>query len=126
MPGVQEPHCRPCISVNPCCTEHAIDLQSLDGADLVAGRRGGQVSAGLGRKAVHQNDAGAAVRGVTAPMGSGQPQLVAQEMDEQHARLDIARVLLAVDGNGQLHHAASRSARATARRSTRSVSTPAT
>ena len=45
----------------------------------------------LTRLAVDMHDAGAALGGVAADMGAGQPQILAQELDQQRARLDIAR-----------------------------------
>ena len=41
---------------------------------------------------VQPDDAGPAVGGVAAPVRAGQAQVVAQEMDQQQPRLDIARV----------------------------------
>ncbi len=54
--------------------------------------------AGLHRPAVQEDGAGAAVRRVAADVGAGEPQVLADEVDEQQARLDVGLVLLAVDG----------------------------
>ena len=47
--------------------------------------------AGLHRHAVDMDDAGAALRGVAADMGAGEAQVLAQELHQQRARIDIAR-----------------------------------
>src|SRR4051795_2390039 len=84
----------------------AVVLEAFDRGDLVAlgGRR--QHRARLRRLAVHQHDARPAVGGVAAPVRAGQAELVAQEVDEQQPRLDVAGVLLAVDRDGYAHDAA--------------------
>ena len=64
--------------------ELAVDLERLDRADLVALAHRRQDRAGLDRLAVHLHDAGAAVRGVAAPVRAGQPERLADEVDEQH------------------------------------------
>ena len=97
------------------------DLEPLDGPDLVAGGGRRQQRARLDGLAVHQHDTRAAVRRVAAPMRAGKTELVAQEVHEQHPRLDLAGVLLAVDRHRNLHHASPRSARSVARRSARCV-----
>ena len=56
----------------------------------------GQHGAGLDRLAVDMHDAGAALAGVAADMGAGQAQVLAQELDEEGAVLDIGRDGLAV------------------------------
>ena len=83
--------------------ELAVDLERLDGADLVALAHRRQHRARLDRLAVHQHDAGAAVGRVAAPVGAGQAERLADEVDEQQARLDVARDLLAVDGDRDVH-----------------------
>ncbi len=40
------------------------------------------------------------MRGVAADMRAGEVQLLAQEMDQQRARLDKAALALAIDGEG--------------------------
>src|SRR6202021_211913 len=66
----------------------------------------------------------AAVGRVTAPVAAGQPELVAEKVDEQQARLDVARVLGAVDGHRHpdRHGVLSVVARWAARRRARVVS----
>ena len=53
-------------------------------------------AAGLHGAAVHMNDAGAALARVAADMRAGQPQLLAQEIDEQGAVFDFGGNALAV------------------------------
>ena len=62
--------------------------------------------AGLHRHAVDMHDAGAALAGVAADMGAGEPELLAQQLDQQRAALDLDRVLLAVHRQGHLRHCA--------------------
>ena len=57
----------------------------------------GQDRAGLDGLAVDVAGAGAAVGGVTTDVRAGQPQLVAQQVDEQQSGLDLAVVAGAVD-----------------------------
>src|SRR4029079_7151069 len=102
--------------------EHPVALEALNGRDLVARSACRQHRARLHRLAVHQHDARAAVGRVAAPVRAGQVEVVADEVDEQRARLDVGAALLAVDGQGDLHQFSSRSARAVAVRSARSVS----
>ena len=83
--------------------EPAVVLERFDGADLVALAHRGERRARLHRLAVHQHHAGAAVRGVAAPVGAGQPGRIADVVDEQLARLDVARDRLAVDVDRQFH-----------------------
>ena len=54
--------------------------------------------AALHRLAVEVHRACAAVGRVAADMGAGQPQGVAQQVDEQQTRLDLDLMLLAIDG----------------------------
>ena len=83
--------------------EDAVLLEALDGADLVAAGHRGQHRAGLHRLAVQPGHAGAAVAGVAPPVGPGEPELVAQEVDQQHPALDLPRHGLPVDAHGHLH-----------------------
>jgi hypothetical protein len=83
--------------------QHAVLLQALDGAYVAAAGHRGQHRAGLHRLPVHPRDAGAAVAGVAAPVRPGQPELVAQEVHEQHPALDLAGHRLPVDGHRHLH-----------------------
>jgi hypothetical protein len=88
--------------------------EPLDGRDLGAVGLWREQHAALHRRAVQEHGAGAAVPGVAADVGSGQVEVVADEVDEQLARLDLALVALAVDRQPDrvLAHAASLTARA--------------
>ena len=59
----------------------------------------GEHRARLGALAVDVDGAGAAVARVAADVGAGQPEDVAEEVDEQEARLDVGLAGLAVDGD---------------------------
>ena len=83
--------------------EPPVDLEALDRADAAATGHRREHGAGLHRFAVDVDDAGAAVTGVAAPMGPGEPQLVPQEMHEQHPGFDLGGHRLAVDGHVHLH-----------------------
>src|SRR5215217_1750663 len=105
--------------------ERAVALHVLDGADLVAARHRGEHGAGLHGLSVEVDDAGAAVGGVTAPVGTGQAERLAQEVHEQQPRLDLPRDLAAVDGHGHLHGVTPpRAARARLRAGARAWSAP--
>ena len=71
----------------------------LDGLELAAVGLDGEHRARLGALAIDVDGARAAVAGVAADVRAGQPEVVAQEMDEEQARLDIGLVRLAVDGD---------------------------
>src|SRR3954447_4071833 len=101
--------------------ELAVGLERLDRADLVALAHRREDRAGLDRLAVHEHDAGAAVGGVTAPVGAVELGVLADVVDEQAARLDVVGDVLAVEADGDVHE----SARSVARRRARWVRTPA-
>ena len=63
--------------------------QSLDGGDVGALELPGEHRAGLHRLAVDVNDAGAALRGVAPHMGTREPQILAQELHQQGAGIDV-------------------------------------
>src|SRR5439155_11656803 len=88
--------------------------EAFDGDDLRPVGLDGEEHAALHRASVHQDRAGAAVAGVAADVGAGQVEVVANEVDEQLARLDLALIALAVDSDRDrvLAHTASRTARA--------------
>src|SRR6266704_2805920 len=62
--------------------------------------------AGFDRLAVEMHDAGAALRGVTADMGAGQLQILAQKLHQQCAGVDIGIDGIAVHDEGNLGHSA--------------------
>ena len=73
--------------------------EALDGRDLGAVGLDREQHAALHRLAVEEDRAGAAVAGVAADVRARQVEVVADEVDEQLARLDLALVALAVDGD---------------------------
>ena len=74
--------------------EHAVLLEAFHGADGMAVGHRGQHGARLDRLAVDPHHADAAVGGVATPVAAGQADVVADEVDEQQARLDLARDVL--------------------------------
>src|SRR5581483_3071903 len=77
--------------------------EPLDGLDLAAVRLDCEQHAALEQAAVDDDGARAAVAGVAADVASGEVEVVAQEVDEQLPRLDVALVHRAVDGDRDVH-----------------------
>jgi hypothetical protein len=50
--------------------------------------------------------ASAALAGIAANVRALQTQFLTEEVDEQHARLDVALILSAIDSNGDFHNSA--------------------
>src|SRR5713226_5861566 len=75
------------------CTMFAVQA---DGRDLRAVGLHRKQGAGLYRQAVHQHGASAAVCCVATDVRAGKVTCLAQELNQQHARLDLPRVGLAV------------------------------
>ena len=102
---------------------------AFDGKDVGAGRLDREHSAGFDGFAVEIDRTGAAMAGVAADVRPREIQLLAQEMDEQGARLDQCLDGLAVDRERDLDlgHGTSpvQLARARARTSARDTITPA-
>ena len=71
---------------------------AFDGEDLVAVRLHREHQAGARRQPVQEDGAGAAHAVLAAEMGAGQAELVADEVGEGDAHLDLFLVALAVDG----------------------------
>ena len=71
---------------------------ALDGEQIVAVGLHRQHQAGARRAAVDQDGAGAADAVLAAEMRAGQPELVADEIGERPADLDLFLVALAVHG----------------------------
>ncbi|MGY4596536.1 hypothetical protein ACVWXL_004282 [Bradyrhizobium sp. GM22.5] len=88
----------------------AVGGQALDRLDLVAVGHHGERGAGLHGLAVQMHDASAALRGVAADMGAGEPQILAQELHQQGAGIDIGRDRIAVHDEGDFCHKHSLSA----------------
>jgi hypothetical protein len=77
--------------------ELAVSLERLDRGHLVAVAHDGEHRARLHGLAVDAHGARTAVGGVAAPVGTGEAERLAQEMDEQQARLDVALDVFTVD-----------------------------
>ena len=84
----------------------AVGGQALDGPDLMPVSHDRQRGAGLDRLAVEMHDAGAALRGIAADMGPGQAQVLAQELHQQRAGVDIGVDGIAVHDKRNLGHSA--------------------
>ena len=63
--------------------------QALDGRHLVAVGLDGEHRAALDRLAVEEHGAGAAVGGVAAGVGAGEPEALAEQVGEQQPGLDL-------------------------------------
>src|SRR5207253_10265450 len=68
--------------------ELAVSGQTLDGRHLGAVRLDGEHQAGANALAVHEHGAGAAHPVLAADMGPREPELVAEEVDEEPPRLE--------------------------------------
>ena len=75
---------------------------SLDRLKALALRLDGEHRAALDGLAVDEDRARAALAGVAADVCAGEPQVVAQVVHEQQARLNLVLVPAAVDGGGDL------------------------
>ena len=111
IPGVQNPHCRPCISWKAFCIGCRVPLERdpLDRRDLAAVGLDGQDGAALHGLAVEVHGAGAAVAGVAPDDGADLAELLPQVVDEQRPRFDVVDVGRAVDPHVDLGHAILRS-----------------
>jgi len=78
-------------------------FQALNRADLAAVGHHGKRGAGLDRRVVKPDGAGAAVGGVASPVAACKGKLIADEVDEQQARLDVPGVIGAVDVDRDAH-----------------------
>ena len=104
-PGVQKPHCNAACSRNLRCSGCSASplRQPLDGGDAGALGLGGQHQAGVHQPAVEDDAAGAAIAGAAAFLGAGEPELVAQHVEQRLLRLAQELDGLAVDGGGDVH-----------------------
>ena len=91
MPGVQNPHWRPCFSQNAVWSGWSSSPvgQPLDGRDARAVRLDGEHRARLDGPAVDVDGAGAALARVAADVGAGQVEVLAERLDEEPSRLDV-------------------------------------
>ena len=99
IPGVQNPHWTP-----PCSRKArwsgmqlVVEGKTLDRRDLASLGLEREVGAGVHGLAVEQHHAGPALRVVAALLGAGQPDLLANDVEEARAGLDLDRVRDAVD-----------------------------
>ena len=86
--------------------ELAIFFQALNGRNLRPVSLHCKHRAGLYRQSVHQHGASAAVCRVATDVRAGEVACLPQKLDQQHARLDLTRVGLAVhlDIDGEFFH----------------------
>ena len=78
--------------------ELAVLRQSLDGGHARAVGLDRERGARLDGDAVHQHGAGAALAGITADLGAGQPGIT-EEVHEEEPRLDVPVVATTVDAD---------------------------
>ena len=107
IPGVQKPHCRPCLFQKLSwsgwsCSPSASPSIVVTSAPVGLHRQGG---AGLGRHAVDEHGAGAALARVAADLRAGLLRDDPDEMDQQQSGLDLVLVPAAVhrDAHGDFH-----------------------
>src|SRR5262245_52073049 len=107
--------------------ELAVLLETLDRPDVASVGLHGQHRAGLHGNAVEEHRAGAAMRGVAADVGPREAEALAQQLDQEQARLHRGFPAGAVDveRDRMLRHGYLPSARWAALRSARIVSTRA-
>jgi hypothetical protein len=78
--------------------------QPLDGQHIGAFQLQRQHRARFHRLAVHQNDAGSALGGVAADMGTGEAEIFAQQLHQKRARIDVDSCGFAVHSQGNGCH----------------------
>ena len=71
--------------------------QAFDGKNVFAFHPDGQLAAGIQVTTVDDDGAGAALAAITADLGAGETQLVAQDLSQGIAMLDFNTKELAVD-----------------------------
>ena len=100
MPGVQNPHWRPCFSQNAVLerVERAVG-GCMPSIVVTLGAVGldGEHRARLDGRAVDVDGARAALARVAADVGAGQVEVLAEGLDEQPSRLDVALPRLSID-----------------------------
>jgi len=84
--------------------EFAVFRYAFDGGDLGAVGLHREHRAAFYGIAIEMNDAGTALTGITTDVRTGQFQGLADELDQQHARLDVMADLLAVDIEYKFRH----------------------
>ena len=78
--------------------------QSLDRQDVGAVGAQRQYGAGFDGFAIHMDHASAALGGIAPNVGSREPEVFAQELHQQGARIDIGFDVLAVHLHGNTGH----------------------
>ena len=91
MPGVQNPHCRPCFSQNAFWSGCRPSSGAMPSIVVIvrAVRLDREHRAGLHGLAVDVDGAGAALARVAADVGTGQVEILAERLDEEASRLDV-------------------------------------
>ena len=99
MPGVQNPHWRPCFSQKPCWSgcRPSLGGHPLDRRDAAAVGLDGEHRAGLDRLAVDVDGARAALARVAADVGAGEVEVLADQLDQEASGLDVRLASLPVD-----------------------------
>jgi hypothetical protein len=82
----------------------AVDRQPFDRPDPVPVRHHRKRGAGFDRLTVEVHHAGAALGGVATDMGAGEPQILAQELHEKRAGIDIGAHGITVHDHGNFRH----------------------
>ena len=82
--------------------EFAVLGETFDGCYIFAVGLDGEHGAGLDGYSVEQDGACAAGRGIAADVGAGETRIVADEVDEEQARLNVGGVGGAIDVDGDL------------------------
>jgi hypothetical protein len=93
--------------------QFALVGHALDGGDLLVLRLDAQHQAGADQHAVDDDRAGAAVAGAAAFLGAGQPEAIAQAVEQGLARVgeELGRLAVDVGGDVDLAHFAAPFAR---------------
>ena len=76
--------------------------EALDGRDVEAVLRDGEQQAGVRAAAVDEHGARAALAVVAALLRPGEPELLAQHVEERRARVDLDPVVGFVDAEGDV------------------------
>ena len=99
MPGVQKPHWRPCFSQNACLerVQVAAAGHALDRRDGAAVGLDGEHGARLHGVAVEMDGARAALGRVAADVGARQPEVLADDLDEEPPGFDVDVARYAID-----------------------------
>ena len=99
MPGVQNPHCRPCSFQKASCTGCSLPSCARPSMVTTLRRRPGRRTCVQDLTALPSSSTVQApqMRSFAADVGPGQPDDLAQVVNQQQARLDLVSPLLAID-----------------------------